>query len=108
MIRRPPRSTLFPYTTLFRSHWKIYTCNTCHTILLRTSLSLALLVLRVDTNHPHHAAPMDYLALVTNLFHRCPYFHAVLLLAPAPKCRNEINPYSSYLYRYTIRPRVKS
>src|SRR2546425_6695059 len=23
MIRRPPRSTLFPYTTLFRSHYKI-------------------------------------------------------------------------------------
>src|SRR2546426_4835221 len=23
MIRRPPRSTLFPYTTLFRSRWKI-------------------------------------------------------------------------------------
>src|SRR2546427_4067350 len=22
MIRRPPRSTLFPYTTLFRSQWK--------------------------------------------------------------------------------------
>src|SRR5260221_6214048 len=22
MIRRPPRSTLFPYTTLFRSRWK--------------------------------------------------------------------------------------
>src|SRR2546426_10504677 len=21
MIRRPPRSTLFPYTTLFRPHW---------------------------------------------------------------------------------------
>src|SRR3712207_7888093 len=21
MMRRPPRSTLFPYTTLFRSHW---------------------------------------------------------------------------------------
>src|SRR5260370_26542228 len=25
MIRRPPRSTLFPYTTLFRSAWK---CST--------------------------------------------------------------------------------
>src|SRR2546426_4847729 len=25
MIRRPPRSTLFPYTTLFRSHWPL--CN---------------------------------------------------------------------------------
>src|SRR3712207_1158385 len=23
MIRRPPRSTLFPYTTLFRSQWKL-------------------------------------------------------------------------------------
>src|SRR3989449_2707997 len=23
MIRRPPRSTLFPYTTLFRSHWAL-------------------------------------------------------------------------------------
>src|SRR3712207_8890165 len=23
MIRRPPRSTLFPYTTLFRSHWEL-------------------------------------------------------------------------------------
>src|SRR2546422_2160642 len=24
MIRRPPRSTLFPYTTLFRSVWDIF------------------------------------------------------------------------------------
>src|SRR2546422_2300107 len=24
MIRRPPRSTLFPYTTLFRSDWAAY------------------------------------------------------------------------------------
>src|SRR5947208_8597494 len=23
MIRRPPRSTLFPYTTLFRSQWSV-------------------------------------------------------------------------------------
>src|SRR2546427_4148816 len=25
MIRRPPRSTLFPYTTLFRSHTSVWT-----------------------------------------------------------------------------------
>src|SRR3712207_8555287 len=25
MIRRPPRSTLFPYTTLFRSFWPLLT-----------------------------------------------------------------------------------
>src|SRR5689334_24073325 len=24
MIRRPPRSTLFPYTTLFRSGWRLW------------------------------------------------------------------------------------
>src|SRR2546426_8203211 len=24
MIRRPPRSTLFPYTTLFRSEWRFF------------------------------------------------------------------------------------
>src|SRR3712207_7569679 len=24
MIRRPPRSTLFPYTTLFRSRWRAH------------------------------------------------------------------------------------
>src|SRR5712675_1974833 len=27
MIRRPPRSTLFPYTTLFRSRWTPRTCS---------------------------------------------------------------------------------
>src|SRR5256885_8492524 len=27
MIRRPPRSTLFPYTTLFRSHGKAVDCG---------------------------------------------------------------------------------
>src|SRR2546423_9839270 len=26
MIRRPPRSTLFPYTTLFRSRWRPSRC----------------------------------------------------------------------------------
>src|SRR5690242_20969910 len=27
MIRRPPRSTLFPYTTLFRSHFDDHRCR---------------------------------------------------------------------------------
>src|SRR3712207_7633100 len=27
MIRRPPRSTLFPYTTLFRSRWRVIYCD---------------------------------------------------------------------------------
>src|SRR5260370_17832495 len=29
MIRRPPRSTLFPYTTLFRSHPVMLSYNSC-------------------------------------------------------------------------------
>src|ERR1039458_2086028 len=30
MIRRPPRSTLFPYTTLFRSVDTFHECDVCH------------------------------------------------------------------------------
>src|SRR2546430_10252926 len=30
MIRRPPRSTLFPYTTLFRSHGRGQLRHACH------------------------------------------------------------------------------
>src|SRR3712207_8434230 len=32
MIRRPPRSTLFPYTTLFRSWWRLLTSLLLSTI----------------------------------------------------------------------------
>src|SRR2546422_1438127 len=37
MIRRPPRSTLFPYTTLFRSHQRQggKTASTSHALLVR-------------------------------------------------------------------------
>jgi len=33
------------------------------------NLSLPLLVFRVDTNYPNHAATVDYLAFVANLFY---------------------------------------
>src|SRR5436309_8772435 len=36
MIRRPPRSTLFPYTTLFRSQYAI-TRGTSHTVEAQTN-----------------------------------------------------------------------
>src|SRR5438876_6220230 len=38
MMRRPPRSTLFPYTTLFRSHQPLWTMTSSPTLTLRTSL----------------------------------------------------------------------
>src|ERR1035438_6389545 len=34
MIRRPPRSTLFPYTTLFRSGLFVRTLNNLHSVQL--------------------------------------------------------------------------
>src|SRR4029077_15663601 len=42
-------------------------------------LSLALLVLGVDANYAHHAAPVDHLAFVAYLFYRGPNFHFLLL-----------------------------
>src|SRR5258708_25712542 len=36
MIRRPPRSTLFPYTTLFRSQWRSSAART-----VRSSISIS-------------------------------------------------------------------
>src|SRR3712207_7858890 len=46
MIRRPPRSTLFPYTTLFRSH--------VPEIVLPSGLSL-----------PSYVALIDWIAILT-------------------------------------------
>src|SRR5688572_31836655 len=44
MIRRPPRSTLFPYTTLFRSHTLLTgpaSSETCSSTIVRKSATLA-------------------------------------------------------------------
>src|SRR3712207_9431512 len=48
MIRRPPRSTLFPYTTLFRSIWsKLAVCilaNESYTARFETTLDTDMVV----------------------------------------------------------------
>src|SRR3712207_8994491 len=40
MIRRPPRSTLFPYTTLFRSGWLHLSC--CSQMLSRDEAHIGI------------------------------------------------------------------
>src|SRR6202041_2437914 len=45
MIRRPPRSTLFPYTTLFRSRWSPYNFYIESAALHRSQVAL------VDEKH---------------------------------------------------------
>src|SRR4051812_19821004 len=52
---------------------QIHACDTCHNLSL--TLSLSLLVLLIRTDHPHHAAAADDLALVANLLHRCSNLH---------------------------------
>src|SRR2546427_9620752 len=52
MIRRPPRSTLFPYTTLFRSHGKA----------VEKAAALIAHVERGDAGHPQLALEEDAVA----------------------------------------------
>src|SRR3712207_7906664 len=53
MIRRPPRSTLFPYTTLFRSPgaWNLSSTNG------RVHLPAMRVALTFDTEHPSRPCP---------------------------------------------------
>src|SRR2546422_7720704 len=63
MIRRPPRSTLFPYTTLFRSPDGTHGRQ----VLIRASASFAeghaqrlVLSLRPPDAYPHYQAAAEY------------------------------------------------
>src|SRR3712207_7208603 len=62
MIRRPPRSTLFPYTTLFRSACFLLVNN-----LIRSRIGRALMATR---DHPTaaEAMGMDIASLKTRAF----------------------------------------
>src|SRR3712207_8282626 len=59
MIRRPPRSTLFPYTTLFRStSWRRRGCSAPSSS--RSSTGSAAPASRTPTSEsPHRADPPD-------------------------------------------------
>src|SRR3712207_8105054 len=48
MIRRPPRSTLFPYTTLFRSRLLLGSGSTCNACREDDRRSAAILSVRPD------------------------------------------------------------
>ena len=58
--------------------WKIHTCYTCQT---GPPLALSLLVLGIDADHTYYAFPLDYFALLANLFYGSSYFHVVSILA---------------------------
>src|SRR3970282_2490243 len=51
MIRRPPRSTLFPYTTLFRSFWCSFWRGRCIEALRRDSTHTDRKSTRLNSSH---------------------------------------------------------
>src|SRR5258705_2923426 len=63
MIRRPPRSTLFPYTTLFRSEGKDKTGNPLKVTYLRSELASQSAVVKdeVDPRSEEHTSELQSL-----------------------------------------------
>src|SRR5258708_13674067 len=68
MIRRPPRSTLFPYTTLFRSAWDISTARSSRNSfssslsprkLVRDSLRRSISLLRRAVRSEEHTSELQ-------------------------------------------------
>src|SRR5260370_21625439 len=67
MIRRPPRSTLFPYTTLFRSTWAITSGDPCSLLkATENTISLPRYWLRVRSEE-HTSELQSHLNLVCRL-----------------------------------------
>src|ERR1700739_3321395 len=54
-------------------------------LFLPASLTLALAVLCVRTDHAHYSAPMNHFALHANFLYRCSYLHFDSVL-PCPTC----------------------
>src|SRR5438034_8474664 len=77
LIRRPPRSTLFPYTTLFRTlanlfHTRVFDVILCHNILeycddARAVLSGAARALRDSRSEEHTSELQSHSDLVCRL-----------------------------------------
>src|SRR2546422_2388363 len=53
MIRRPPRSTLFPYTTLFRSHVYVVPADRVIVVTREVLVQRGYVVYRVENSGPN-------------------------------------------------------
>src|SRR3954465_8567252 len=82
MIRRPPRSTLFPYTTLFRSN------DTATTEIYTLSLHDALGGRRIIRSEEHTAELQSHDNLVCRLLlEKKPHYPSSLNASPSPSLR---------------------
>src|SRR5256885_11886069 len=71
MIRRPPRSTLFPYTTLFRSMWLFWRQRPSALFLLGLAAALGgvSMLVRASLAYSPTALLGDGLGVVTAVFY---------------------------------------
>src|SRR6202165_6312963 len=58
MIRRPPRSTLFPYTTLFRSRWSVQLPREYHGVTANRDIRLAVIE-RFEQRSEEHTSELQ-------------------------------------------------
>src|SRR2546425_1968169 len=87
MIRRPPRSTLFPYTTLFRSHRGI---RMKHGRVSIAAASLAALVVGIRSEE--HTSELQSLA----------YLVCRLLLEKKNRERRPATVHTEHVQRYAV------
>src|SRR5260370_16080543 len=67
MIRRPPRSTLFPYTTLFRSHRGIAARQFLRSFVLADGIEVTAAALENGRSEEHTSELQSHLNLVCRL-----------------------------------------
>src|SRR5437762_8078013 len=72
MLRRPPRSTLFPYTTLFRSHLEAILAHELWHVRRRDNLVATMhMVVEAIFWFLHHVHCRDRKSTRLNSSHRC-------------------------------------
>src|SRR3712207_8536588 len=92
MIRRPPRSTLFPYTTLFRSLAVIATIlGVAVTASLRATRGQGRQALQSPTTPPFRVATQDELAALDRKSTRLNLSHANISYAVFFLKKNNLN-----------------
>src|SRR5260370_5086630 len=93
MIRRPPRSTLFPYTTLFRSHCELQHFGNSGGYLSRACCAINLRVSKpyVTRSEEHTSELQSHLNLVCRLL-----LEKKKIIQKPRHARNKAYSYSSY------------
>src|SRR2546429_5967242 len=101
MIRRPPRSTLFPYTTLFRSGISLILQSSCFMVLPSTSVRKWF---TAGGSYRHHLPAADRKSTRLNSSHGY-ISYAVFCLKKKNNKQSNISTSNGY-QSYTYQPKI--